>query len=162
MLRAVVGLIDMPWLQSLKSKPEQCPNICKNKSFLKSSKYFWNKWKICFKENYYCNVMSKAWKVNMRIKRKTIFWSLTMNCNGLISYETEFSSQFIKKHARIKGSRYIKSRNKSEAATWGVMFFIKKETAIHVFSCKFCKIFKNTFCTEHFRLTNSGKANNVS
>ena len=27
--------------------------------------------------------------------------------------------------------------------------FIKKETLAQVFSCEFCKIFKNTFFTEH-------------
>ena len=35
--------------------------------------------------------------------------------------------------------------------------FIKKETLVHVFSCKICEIFKNTFFTEHLRATASGK-----
>ena len=30
---------------------------------------------------------------------------------------------------------------------------IKKETLAQVFSCEFCEIFKNTFLTEHFRVT---------
>ena len=29
--------------------------------------------------------------------------------------------------------------------------FIKKETLAPVFSCEFCKIYKNTFLTEHLR-----------
>ena len=29
--------------------------------------------------------------------------------------------------------------------------FIKKESLAQVFSCKFCKIFKNTFSVEHAR-----------
>ena len=33
--------------------------------------------------------------------------------------------------------------------------FIKKETLAQVCSCKFCKIFKNTFFTEHLRMTAS-------
>ena len=33
--------------------------------------------------------------------------------------------------------------------------FIKKETLAHVFSCKFCKIFRNTFFTEHLWTNNS-------
>ena len=33
--------------------------------------------------------------------------------------------------------------------------FIKKETLAQVFSCEFCKIFKNTFFTEHLRTTAS-------
>ena len=31
----------------------------------------------------------------------------------------------------------------------------KKETMAKVFSCKFCKIFKNTYFTEHLRTTTS-------
>ena len=34
--------------------------------------------------------------------------------------------------------------------------FIKKETLAQVFSCEFCEIFKNTFFTEHLRLTAFG------
>ena len=34
--------------------------------------------------------------------------------------------------------------------------FIKKETPAHMFSCEFCKIFKNTFSTEHLQATASG------
>ena len=34
--------------------------------------------------------------------------------------------------------------------------FIKKETLVQLFSCKFCEIFKNTFFTEHLRTTTSG------
>ena len=30
-----------------------------------------------------------------------------------------------------------------------VCIFIKKETLVHVFSCEFCEIFKNTYFTEH-------------
>ena len=33
--------------------------------------------------------------------------------------------------------------------------FIKKETLAQVFSCKFCEISKNTFCTEHLLATAS-------
>ena len=33
--------------------------------------------------------------------------------------------------------------------------FIKKETLAQIFSCKFCKIFKKTFFTEHLRTTTS-------
>ena len=33
--------------------------------------------------------------------------------------------------------------------------FIKKETPLQVFSCEFCKIFKNTVFTEHLRATAS-------
>ena len=33
--------------------------------------------------------------------------------------------------------------------------FIKKETLTQVFSCEFCKIFKNTFFTEHLQMTAS-------
>ena len=33
--------------------------------------------------------------------------------------------------------------------------FIKKETLAQVFSCEFCEIFKNTFFTEHLRMTAS-------
>ena len=33
--------------------------------------------------------------------------------------------------------------------------FIKKETLAQVFSCELCKIFKNTFFTEHLRTTAS-------
>ena len=33
--------------------------------------------------------------------------------------------------------------------------FIKKETLTQVFSCEICKIFKNTFFTEHLRMTAS-------
>ena len=34
--------------------------------------------------------------------------------------------------------------------------FIKKETMAQVFSCEFCKIYKNTFFTEHLWATASG------
>ena len=33
--------------------------------------------------------------------------------------------------------------------------FIKKETLTQVFSCEFCEIFKNNFCTEHLWTTAS-------
>ena len=33
--------------------------------------------------------------------------------------------------------------------------FTKKETLAQVFSCKFCEIYKNTFCTEHLWATAS-------
>ena len=32
----------------------------------------------------------------------------------------------------------------------------KKQTLAQVFSCEFCEMFKNTFFTEHFRVTASG------
>ena len=35
------------------------------------------------------------------------------------------------------------------------LFFIKKETLAKVFSCEFCKIFKNTFFIEHLRASAS-------
>ena len=35
--------------------------------------------------------------------------------------------------------------------------FIKKETLAQVFSCEFCEISKNTFFTEHLRMTASEK-----
>ena len=31
--------------------------------------------------------------------------------------------------------------------------YIEKETLIQVFSCEFCEISKNTFLTEHLRMT---------
>ena len=37
--------------------------------------------------------------------------------------------------------------------------FIKKETLAHVFSCEFCEIFKNAFCTEHLCTTASESSN---
>ena len=40
-----------------------------------------------------------------------------------------------------------------------VCIFIKKETLAQVFSYEFCKIFKNTFFTEHFRTTASDTHN---
>ena len=36
--------------------------------------------------------------------------------------------------------------------------FIKKEALAQVFSCEFCEIFKNTFFTEHLRVTASESA----
>ena len=33
--------------------------------------------------------------------------------------------------------------------------FIKKETLVQVFSCEFCEISKNTFFTQHLRVTAS-------
>ena len=42
-------------------------------------------------------------------------------------------------------------RNRSEACN-----FIKKEALAQVFSCEFCEIFKNTFFTEHLRMTACG------
>ena len=33
------------------------------------------------------------------------------------------------------------------------LFFIKEETLAQVLSCEFCKIFNNTFFTEHLRTT---------
>ena len=37
----------------------------------------------------------------------------------------------------------------------GLQQNIKKETLAHVFSCEFCEISKNTFFTEHLRVTRS-------
>ena len=34
--------------------------------------------------------------------------------------------------------------------------FIKKDTLAQVLSCEYCKIFKNTFSTEHFWATSPG------
>ena len=39
--------------------------------------------------------------------------------------------------------------------------FIKKETLAQVFSCEFCKIFKNTFFTEHILATASAHVMNL-
>ena len=36
---------------------------------------------------------------------------------------------------------------------WRPETSLKKEIPTHVFSCKFCEIFKSTFLTEHFRVT---------
>ena len=36
------------------------------------------------------------------------------------------------------------------------LFFNKEETLAQVFSCEFCKIFKNTSLTEHLGMTASG------
>ena len=51
-----------------------------------------------------------------------------------------------------------------EAATRGALCkkmlacnFIKKETLVQVFSCVFCKIFKNTFFTEHLWTTRKNR-----
>lgn len=106
----------MPWLQSLKSKPEQCPNICKNKSWkvLNISEI---SEKSALKKTNIAMLCQKHEKWIWGERGKRYSGHLPWHCNGLILYETEFSSQFIKKHARIKRSRYIKSRSKAEAAT---------------------------------------------
>ena len=36
--------------------------------------------------------------------------------------------------------------------------FIKKVTLAQVFSCEFCKIFKNTYSTEQLQTTASGRS----
>ena len=38
----------------------------------------------------------------------------------------------------------------------GACNFIKKDTLAQVFSCEFCEISKNTFFTEHLRVTATG------
>ena len=40
--------------------------------------------------------------------------------------------------------------------------FIKNETPVHVFSCQFCKIFKNTYFVEHLRTAVSENRKTVS
>ena len=49
-------------------------------------------------------------------------------------------------------------KNRTEAAVGDVRWkkacnFIKKETPTQLFSCEFCYILKNTFLTEHLRVT---------
>ena len=39
--------------------------------------------------------------------------------------------------------------------------FIKKETLAHVFSCRFCEIFKNISFTKHLRATTSIEASSI-
>ena len=41
--------------------------------------------------------------------------------------------------------------------TYARVSFLKKRTLAQVFSCEFCKIFKNTFFTEHFWATVSAR-----
>ena len=38
-------------------------------------------------------------------------------------------------------------------STESINYTIKKETLAQVFSCEFCKIFKNTFFVKHLRIT---------
>ena len=38
---------------------------------------------------------------------------------------------------------------------WGLQIYLKKETQTQVFSCEFYEIFKDTFFTEHLRVTAS-------
>ena len=48
-------------------------------------------------------------------------------------------------------------KKESNAKKWvkgnGVFTIIKKEALVQLFSWVFCEIFKNTFLTEHFRVT---------
>ena len=39
--------------------------------------------------------------------------------------------------------------------------FVKKETPVQLFSSEFCKMFRKTLFTEHFRTTTSGYRNNI-
>ena len=57
---------------------------------------------------------------------------------------------FIKLQAEARVSFFIKLQ--AEACDFTKK---KKGTLTQVFSCKFCEIFKNTFSTEHLRLTAS-------
>ena len=43
---------------------------------------------------------------------------------------------------------YFKDFSNTETPTGGLQLY-KKETLTQLFSCEFCKIFKNTFFTEH-------------
>ena len=42
---------------------------------------------------------------------------------------------------------------KLQAQAWNLLI---KETLAQVFPCEFCEVFKNTFFTEHLRMTASG------
>ena len=51
---------------------------------------------------------------------------------------------------------FLKISQNSQENTLALAYnFIKKETLAQVFSCEFCKIFKNTLFTEHLWATAS-------
>ena len=90
----------------------------------------------------------KLHRTDVRHKYKKTLYSTSIRnshqrCSvkkGVIRYFTEF-----------KGKHLSQSLFFNTVA--GAYNCIKKETLAQVFSCEFCEIFKNTFCTEHLRTT---------
>ena len=60
----------------------------------------------------------------------------------------------LKNFAKLTGKHLCQSLVFNKVAD-SACNFIKKETLVQVFSCEFCKIFKNTFYTEHLWTTAS-------
>ena len=60
---------------------------------------------------------------------------------------------------------FLEISQNSQENTCDSLFFnkkiIKKDTLAQVFSCEFCKIFKNNFLKEYMRITSSGSSNNA-
>ena len=79
-------------------------------------------------------------------------WSLHVNIpyeaaiKSVLEKKTKHFEKFTKKHC-VRVSVFIKNSLCHN--------FIKIETLAQVFHCEFCKIFKNTFFTEHLRATTS-------
>ena len=61
-----------------------------------------------------------------------------------------FQKRFSQKFRKIYRKTPVSVSRKPQACS-----FIKKETLTQVFSCEFCKNFKNTFLTEYLRETSS-------
>ena len=57
----------------------------------------------------------------------------------------------LRNFAKFTGKRLCQSLVFNKVA--GACSFIKEETLVQVFSCKFCEIGKNTFFTEHIQAT---------
>ena len=51
----------------------------------------------------------------------------------------------------IKVSSFLEILQNSQENTY--VRVLKKETVTQIFSCEFCKVYKNTFFTEHLRTT---------
>ena len=117
------------WSTKARHQQQKEADYCKNKSFSKSSRCFWNMCEKMLEKLHIQNSHPECSFNKMFLKISQI---LQENTCAAISFLQELASNFV-----------------------------KKETPAQLFSSEFCKMFKNTLFTEHFRTTASGYRNNM-
>ena len=84
-------------------------------------------------------------KINLQLKNRSTHQRSSLN-KGVLKNFAKFTAKHLCQSLSFNKVLGLRSAT-----------LLKKETLAQVFSCEFCKIFKNTFFTEHHRTTASVK-----
>ena len=109
-------------------------------------RYLW--WKIVNLDRIFLFITINFSSINQWFQKHVCHWDIRMfNSFRTRHLEVCYKKSALKNFAKFTGKHLRRSLHTCN--------IVKRETPAQVFSCEFCKIFKNTFFTEHLQMAAS-------